>query len=252
MKERIEQALRLKNRARAAREDDDPERATQLIEDACRRLEALWKEREAIINQGDDAIRPEDRDLVYALAEIHGVRGGIYRSRKMYDEAANAYDRGLDFEAHRARKADSSYNLVQRLINRALLVPEKIGSSAWTVKGVEMWAELQDTERLLSEQLRSSRARDPWAVADQLFVRLLLSAHAEDGGRAITEAWSALEGLAPKSFVYESTRRALEDLRNAMKTVPDSARLSGGIVVQEALDRLIEQFQDGEQRARGR
>lgn len=248
MIEGIEQALRMKNRARTAREDEEYDRAVSHIEEARRQLEALWAERGTAIDEAGAGAGSEERALVDALAEVHGIRGGIYRSLKNYEEAIKAYDSGLRFEAHPARSADSSYNLVQRLTNRVLLRPAEIGVPGWIVERLDMGEELRNAARTLREQLQGSRARDPWAAADLVFLELLLVSDPWQESR-IEEAWSALQALKPRSFVYESTRRTLEDLRGAMEGVAAAQRSAGWKRVAEWLDRLIERFGESETRA---
>lgn len=249
MRQAIEYALRKKTRARSAREKGEYHRAAEHIDAALRQLEALWEERGAAIDRAGTGASGEERDLIEALADIHGIRGGIYRSLEKYADAVKAYDRGLKFEAHPARNVASSYNLVQRLANRALLQPEEIGRDAWRVENMDMWAELRQAEATLRKQTESSRARDPWAWADLLFIQLLLAPRLADGGRTIEETWSTLEGLSPKPFVYESTGRALADLRNEMESVPATARSPGWTTVKEWLDRLHPRFEERGQRS---
>src|SRR5215207_2305034 len=145
MKKQIKKALDAKAEALDLRDSGDPDdliEALELTDGAVSLLEELWKQKgEAIDSAGENA-SPDEKDLVEALAETYGVKGGILRSRGDYEGAVRAYDKGLFFEQHKARKVDNSYNLVQGLTNRVLAAPSVAGSPEWNVFSKEMWGGL--------------------------------------------------------------------------------------------------------------
>ncbi|HYW14003.1 MAG TPA: hypothetical protein VE871_18710 [Longimicrobium sp.] len=239
----IKEALRRKDRARTAREDGDLERAAPLIEDACRLLEVLWGEYGDTIDAAGSAAGADERDLVEALAEVHGIRGGLYRSMGRYADAAAAYDRGFEFEIHPARSKESLYNRVQRLLNRVLWDPGAIRSAGWHVGGLDLWAELADAEKALRA---TSLSRDPWAAADRLVVVFLQKGFGDD----VEKAWSELRALEPKAFVWKSTLRTLQDLRRELEHAPTHPSVQWA-AARDGSARLVERFQEALDKAKG-
>jgi hypothetical protein len=253
MQDQIDKAIENKNNARDAREIGDLEDAFALITAATEQLDELWKQRrESIDNAGANA-SPEERNLVEALAESYGVKGGILRSDGQPEQAVHAYDTGLTFEQHPARKADNSYNLVQGLINRVLVAPHLVGAPDWEVLGRNMWQELENASSELRRQIASSRSRDPWAAADMIMVQLLLSPQDPGNGKQqVDEAWWKFESLKPKPFVYESTLRTLKDLEKSLEQVAEDRRLKGWDTVAGLLDTVVERFKVGFEEAKTR
>jgi hypothetical protein len=253
MKDQIAKAIENKNQARDARESNDLEEAFELITAATEQLDKLWKQRrESIDNAGANA-SPDERELVEALAETYGVKGGILRSKGQPEQAVHAYDTGLVFEQHSARKADNSYNLVQGLINRVLAAPHLVGAPDWEILGRNMWKDLENASSELRRQIATSRSRDPWAAADMIMVQLLLSPQdLGNGKQQVDEAWWKFEGLKPKPFVYESTLRTLKDLEKSLEQVATDRRLKGWDTVAGVLDTVVERFQEGFEKAKAR
>ena len=218
-------------RAKNARDDKKYERAQRLIDDAKARLDELWEHHRQEVNKDGANATQEQRDLVAALAEVNGVRGGILRSRGAYELAIDAYEEGLLFEKHAARKLDNSYNLVQRLVNRILLEPASVSTRAWTVKGVNMHEALKEAETIIeqqingTDQLGGTRQNDPWAACDLLFVRLLRgNQDSLDVRSRIEDAWNKLERTKPKDYVYESNLRVTKELIADLEKVPQANR----------------------------
>jgi tetratricopeptide (TPR) repeat protein len=245
MKERIDPAVADKNLARTQREAGSLAEAEETADDAIRALEALWQEFGPSIGAAGPDVSAEERRLVAELADAYGVSGGIHRSRGNFERAIQAYDRGMDFEVHPARNSPGSYNLVQRLANRALLRPEQIGVPEWRVQEQDMREGLRQANDLLRTQVNGDRSKDPWAWADLLFVQLLrVVAPADDSD--LDETWSKLHALMPRKFVYSSTRRAFEDLLKAMSTVADAQRSDAWKQVEHRLMRLVERLRAAE------
>lgn len=253
MRDQIAEALDKKEAARDARESGDLNEALTLIEAATKQLDDLWQQRSPSIDKAGTSASPDERDLVEALAETHGIKGGIYRSAGRPENAVMAYDRGLIFEQHAARKVDNSYNLMQRLTNRVLVGPELVGAPTWGVLSKDMWKELEDANRELRRQIATSRANDPWAAADLLTVQILLApSNQAMGKQVVDEAWLKFESLKPKPFVYESTLRTLRDLKSGLKQVESDKRSEGSNTVAGLLDIVIQRFEEGFEKAKSR
>jgi tetratricopeptide (TPR) repeat protein len=252
MKEQIKKALGYKDRALDARADSDLPRALKLIDKAIDLLEELWSQKgEAIDSAGANA-SPDERDLVEALAETYGVKGGILRSNGDPESAVGAYDKGLFFEQHQARKVDNSYNLVQRLANRVLAAPHMVGATEWEVLSKDMWQELEKSRDELQRQ-GISRGNDPWWAADMVTVQLLLSPRDTSHGRQRAQkAYEAFEQLKPKARVYESALRALEDLGNCLEQVAEGDRSKNLNVIVEQLKDITKQVEDEFEKAKTR
>jgi tetratricopeptide (TPR) repeat protein len=253
MKDQIARALADKELARDARESKNLEEALTLIEAAAKQLDGLWEQNgESIDNAGPNA-SPDERDLVEALAETYGVKAGILRSIGQPEKAVGAYDRGLIFEQHPARKVDNSYNMVQGLTNRVLVAPNLVGAKEWKVLKRDMWEALENASSELQRQLRTSRANDPWAAADMIMVQILLAPRdPPKGERQVDDACSYCESLRPKPFVFESTLRTLNDFKDSLDTVPPDQRLETWNIVVRLLDIVTERFNEGFRKARAR
>lgn len=244
MKEQIKKALDYKDRALDARNDDLP-RALKLIDKAIALLEELWSQKGAAIDSAGANASPDERDLVEALAETYGVKGGILRSNGDPASAVGAYGKGLFFEQHQARKVDNSYNLVQRLTNRLLAEPNVVGSK-------EFWQELEQARDELQRQ-GTSRGNDPWWAADVVTVQLLLTPQDPSNGKKLVQkAYEAFEKLEPGPGVYESAQRALEDLRNSLEQVAEGERSEKLKEFIGHLKGIIKEFDDGFEKAKTR
>ncbi len=255
MKEEIAKALDEKDLALDARDSGNTTEALRLIDRAISCLKGLWEQKgEAIDSAGANA-SPEERDLVEALAETYGVKGGILRSSQDPVNAYHAYDDGLRFEQHEARKVDNSYNLVQSLINRVLAEPSKTGALApeWKVDSKDMWQELEEARGALQQQLATGRGNDPWAWADMITVQVLLASKDPSIGRQRVEnAYSQFENLRPKPRVYESTLRALEDLKRCLEQVAEDERHENLNFTVGQLDLITGQLKAGFEEAKTR
>lgn len=253
MKEQITKALADKDLALDARDSGDLDEALRLIDRATGVLDGLWNQKGESINSAGANASPDERDLVEALAETYGVKGGILRSSGDPESAVHAYDKGLFFEQHPARKVDNSYNLVQGLTNRVLTAPGMVGAPEWEVLSRNMWQELEQARRELQQQLATSRGNDPWAAADMIMVQLLLTPQdPSNGNQRVEQAYSEFEKLGPKPRVYESTLRALKDLMGCLGQVPEEERSENWKLVAGLLDSITEQFEDGFEKAKTR
>ncbi|HEY0174566.1 MAG TPA: hypothetical protein VGB98_26355 [Pyrinomonadaceae bacterium] len=253
MKVQIEKALSVKDLAVDERDARDLGEALTLIDEAIEPLEELWAQKGEAIDAAGAGASPDERDLVAALAETYGVKGGILRSSGDPENAVRAYDKGLDFERHPARRVDSSYNLVQGLTNRVLAAPGVAGAAEWEVLSKDMWRELEEAGREIQRQLEGSRRNDPWAAADMLTVKLLLAPRdPRDGARKVEQAYAEFEELKPKASVYESTLRALNDLKDCLERVDEDERSENLKVIVGQLGSITGRLREGAAEAKGR
>jgi tetratricopeptide (TPR) repeat protein len=250
MKDQIERALASKDLALDARDSGDLERALVLIDTSTSQLDELWKQKSESIDEAGANASPDERDLVEALAETYGVKGGILRSSGQPDKAVHAYDKGLNFEQHSARKVDNSYNLVQALTNRVLAEPHLVGTRKWEVLSRNMWEELEKARRELQRQITTSRGNDPWAAADMILIQLLLTPQDPlKGKQQIDKACSYFDDLKPKPRVYESTLRTLKDFKNSLEQVTEDKRSESWSIIIDLLSMIIKHFKEGFERA---
>ena len=220
MTDSITNALEIVKRAKSARDDGNLDLAEKRIRAALKTLEDLWAEHGGVITKRGADATLEQKDLVAALAEAYGVRGGILRSATKYKEAVLAYESGFIFEQSPARKKDNTYNLLQRLFNRVLAFPQLVGLKQWAPEGFDMWAMSEAAEKEIERQLLATRRGDPWALADLILIRLLRGLEQPDGGRkAIDDAWSRFTAVRPQHFVYKSNVRAMGDLTRDLRLV---------------------------------
>lgn len=253
MKEQIKKALDIKDRAFDERNGEDTTEALRLIDDAIALLRRLWEQKKKVIDDPEADPGPDERDLIEALAEAYGVKGGILRSSGKPGQAAAAYREGKYFEQHRARRVENSYNLVQHLTNLMLSEPRRAGAPEWTVGGTNMWQELDEARVVLQRQLTTGgRGNDPWAAADMLTVQLLLAPRNPNGARATKEAYAEFEKLMPEAGVYKSTLRAFEDLKAGLEGVPEGERSENLNVLLSQLGVITAWLRDGFEEAKKR
>jgi hypothetical protein len=255
MNDQIEKARAVKDRALLRRDSGDADGALKLINKAVAILEHLWKDRGEAIDKAAEDASPDERALVDLLAETYGVKGGILRSLKEFGEAVRAYDSGHEFERHDARKVDNSYNLVQRLTNRVLAEPGKAGAPRWDVLSKDVWRELESARDELDRQRKDGgRGNDPWAAADVITVQLLLAPKEPDGAQKVEKAYSKFEGLKPNPGVrvYESTLRALGDLKESLEQVDEGERSGNLKTILGQLDSITARLEEGLHKAKTR
>jgi hypothetical protein len=128
----------------------------------------------------------EDRDLAAIFADLHGIKGGIYRDMIVFDpkyreHAISAYDAGAKYERTFALK--STYNFVNQLVMRFLDRPELLMNRDRPLT-IEAHGDGPDTDsvsnwlRRADEHVSDSLGRrdDPaWALADLVLLAALQS-----------------------------------------------------------------------------
>jgi len=154
------------------------------------------------------------------LADCYGLLGGIERrwgldpeyesERDVHLKASvDAYDAGYVFEQNPEYGWPNSYNMINRLVGRLLLRPDRLattGAPANDADGVDVRAELGQAADVLHEQLRTSRREDYWALADLALVNLLLDRQDP------VSAYSRFNAESPPPFAYKSVLDTLGPL----------------------------------------
>lgn len=254
MNEQTEKALDCKDDALAERNSGHLKEARALIDEAASLLDEVWEQKKDSINSAGPDASPDERELVKALAETYGVKGGILRSSGEFENAVRAYDKGATFEQHPALKVkvENSYNLIQRLTNRVLAEPHQVGAEEWNVFSKDMWRELGEARDVLQRQINTGgRGNDPWAAADMITVQLLLAPRdPSNGAQRVEEAYTEFEKLEPKPRVYESTLRALEDLQRCLEQLVEDGRSENRNLIVGLLDLVTKRLRDGFEKAK--
>jgi Tetratricopeptide Repeats-Sensor len=227
--EYLDQVLALKASAKSARDDDDWEGAVSDLQEALDLLRDHMAE----------APQPAPSGLASELADTYGLIGGIQRRwglqlngeerERHLQESVAAYDEGFSYERDLPPNEANTYNRVNRLIGRVLLdahVLEKDGDAV-----PEFTDELRSAEEVLTQEIGSTRQKDPWAYCDLGTVQLLL------GKPDALSTFHLLGRLRPPAFVYDSTLASLQllsevasdlrpDMAQAIAQVRRSARYS--------------------------
>jgi hypothetical protein len=204
----LDEVLTLKASAKSARLDGDWQGALEDLDTAVSLIQGHLA----------DAAPLDAEKLRAELADALGSVGGIYRRwgllsggskrKDLLSRSVTAYDAGYQLEANLHMGGAVSYNLVNRLVGRALLDPDSLNPE--DPRHEELLVELQQAERVVTDQISGPRQRDPWAFCDLCTLKLLLG-----DDEAIT-ALHALKRLRPPSFVYSSLLSTLEPIASAV------------------------------------
>lgn len=154
------------------------------------------------------------------LSDCYGLRGGI--ERRWADElggeeriahlklAARAYDAGYEFESDPRYGIFNSYNLVNRLIVRLLLVPKAlVAEEPLALEGIaplHLAAEFDRAADIIREQVAGPRRSDYWAWADLAMIEVLTLRSPPDA------AYAPFLALGPPDFAYVSALAGLRPL----------------------------------------
>ncbi len=177
----IDEARRKKSRAIAARDKGEFQQAEFIILEAEQKLrDALepFEERRKAATSDETAQKPgvEEIKIREQLSHILGSKGGIYRRWKKHEESARAYDEGYVVEKWVLDHGkDNSYNLVQRLVARALIQPLAIKDNI-EVLNLPLRNKLLEAKTEIERQRSplGQRENDEYAAADLALVSLLL------------------------------------------------------------------------------
>jgi tetratricopeptide (TPR) repeat protein len=212
----IEVANAKKRAAQRKRKDGEYNAALQLIDEAIRSLDEA---RQTLSEAAAAAER--GRKLAEAIGDAYGTKGGILRSFGKYDESCAAYDAGYQYEGSPQYGFANSYNLTQRLVARFLAAPERFALDVWRDKDVVFPESLEQAERTIRDHMAGPRLNDPWAMADQAMLLMLL-------GRDVSEeqsAWRRIKSARPPAYVFSSTLEVVNDLRNRVGDTSASTAL---------------------------
>jgi hypothetical protein len=203
MDEDLDQVLALKASAKSARDDNEWEEAISDLNEAIKLLRTRMEESPS-----------PPTWLASEFADVYGLIGGVERrwglsladqERQRHLQASvAAYDQGFDYEQDLPPSDANTYNRVNRLVGRVLLnslVLNEEGSAA-----PEIADELRRAEEIVTQEIRSSRQKDPWAYCDLGIIQLLL------GETNALFTFQELDRLRPPEFVYDSMLATLEPL----------------------------------------
>lgn len=204
----IEKAKTDKNRARRYRKAGKLADAERLLRESIRFLQ------ETLDQISQDESSQTEADIARELSDCYGSLGGVLRSAGRYAESMQAYDAGEALESSERYGIVNSYNLVQRLVARVLLRPDLVWAEPWFVGNEDLPTALGRAEEIIKGQM-SVRVDDPWILADQALVRLLLlRTEASE-----QESWKKFRETASFSFAVDSTLRTVEDMLKEMEAV---------------------------------
>ena len=183
----------LKRRSRRYRERDQLERAAEALQRALELMEPRVQARDSVFETAGGIASQALRDLAAELADCYGSMAGIRRRLDQLDVALDLYGKGRQLELTKAYRIGNTYNQVQWLVLQVLLRPALITGNDPAFAG-----EIDRTLQVLDEQVRTTRAQDPWAYSDIGLLRTLR-------GREpwAEEAWDEVDDKKPISDVYE-------------------------------------------------
>lgn len=174
----IEEARELKRLA-GARRAIDPHAAEDLLQRAIAGFEAPLQERDAA--------------TAAELADLHGMLGGTLRDEGEHLRAAAAYDAGFHYEADPRYALSSTYNALNRLVERILLCPAALADPEALrahdeLEHVDVPAELHALLARLQGEATGARSDDFWAAGDLTLVSALIGDEA--GARSAAERFA--------------------------------------------------------------
>ena len=185
------------------------------------------------------------KQLAAELSDCFGLVGGIQRrwadeSSGGDDRAAHlvasirAYDEGFGIESDPQYGIVNSYNLVNRLVVRILLVPAALGAPdplvvAPEIASLNLTHELEQASTTIRQQLVGPRRGDYWAMADLALIEILL------GRASAAVAYADFIGTSPPDFAYTSALASLRPLA--------ALQLQRASVLDEAIHLLEGQLQ---------
>jgi tetratricopeptide (TPR) repeat protein len=203
-------AQKMRKRAREQRANDDNTSASRSFNNAAEKFQdAITRLRGELraFRRESPGSSPEVCRLLELLSQTYGSQGGTYRDAEDLVKAIKCYDEGYKIELKRITECQhiDSYNLLQRLVVRILLVPKAL-SPDWKepVHDVNVRAALDEAVKEIERQVFSGRD-DSWALADLALARFLSG---QDAEQAIRD----LEGRKSDASFYESTLVVVEAL----------------------------------------
>jgi hypothetical protein len=196
----------LKRRSRRLRDRIELERAAELLRQAVELMEPKIRTHDLAYETASGPAPQALRDFADELADCYGSMAGIRRRQDQLHAALDLYGKGRQLELTKAYRINKTYNQVQWLVLQVLLHPTLITGNDPVFAG-----EIDKTLQVLDEQVRTTRARDPWAYSDIGLLRAL------KGGESWAEqAWDELDEKKPISDVYASGLPVLSALAAAL------------------------------------
>ena len=187
------------------------------------RDDGAWPQARAYLDEAIDFMREFALSsappgwLSVQSADVYGLIGGIEKrwglsldgqeQKDHLTASVAAYDKGFGYEKDLQAADTNTYNRVNRLVGRVLLDPSVLEPGA--ADSAEVADGLEVAEKIVTEEISSTRRKDPWAYCDLGTIQLL---------RGEPEALSIFHRLVkmrPQDYVYESALATLEPLRDA-------------------------------------
>jgi hypothetical protein len=203
VKELLEKATTLRNNAqdsrRSARKETDSAERAYLFDEAA----ADFQHAVADLERGLRSVRRQQQgynpnvcSILEALSQSYGSLGGTWRDAGDLEKAQRFYDTGNDYEGERRKNcgAKDTYNMLQRLIIRALRQPALVRDSVFLTEIDEVRVEIERQNRT-----------DSWGLADLALAQFLC-------GNSAEQVIADLEQGAAAATFYESTYNAVTAL----------------------------------------
>jgi|ERR1041384_7817393 hypothetical protein len=222
VKDLLERVTTLRNNAQDARlnarkETTAPGERTQLFKDAADDFQHAITDLERglrTVRRQQDGYNVNVCGILKALSETYGSLGGTWRDARDLEQAEKFYDIGNEYERERRTNCGDkdTYNMLQRLIIRALRKPALVNDAKFLEEIKEVRAELQRQNRT-----------DSWALADRVLTEFLCGSSAEQFIKELEY------GDAAPTF-YQSTYEAV------------TALIKGGLGQEGELGNRLESF----------
>ncbi|HEV7744203.1 MAG TPA: hypothetical protein VGO56_04325 [Pyrinomonadaceae bacterium] len=203
VKDLLEKATTLRNNAqdarRRARKETAPDERSRLFDDAALGFQQAIADLERGLRTArrqQDGYNINVCGILEALSQSYGSLGGTWRDAGDLEKAQSFYDTGNEYEGERRINcgAKDTYNMLQRLIIRALRQPALVNDPTFLIEIDEVRAEIKRQNRT-----------DSWALADLALAQFLRGISAD---QVIADL---KRGDAAATF-YESTYNAVTAL----------------------------------------
>jgi hypothetical protein len=210
----LREILDLKTDAKFSKKNGQVEEAEKTLNEGIVKLEAaLERAQDPRLPAGD-----WERRIVSELADFWGILGGTRRGTGDLSGAAQAYDRGFQYESDPRYGFANSFNALNRLVVRILWCPDALSDpEALTRQGDPNPLNVPDALTILAKEIQAQvngmRSQDLWAVGDLLLVGLLIQ-----DTDLTRDAWSRLEELNPPQYACQAYASTMEEL--AAREIP--------------------------------
>ena len=187
------------NARRNARKETAPEERSRLFNDAAVDFQQAITD----LEQGLRTLLRQQENynvnvcgILEALSQTYACLDGTWRDARDLNEAEKFYDIGSEYERKRRINcgAKDTYNMLQRLIVRALRKPALVNDAKF----------LEEIEEVRTELQRQNRV-DSWALADLALTEILCGSSAEQVIKDLEHGYVA-------ATFYESTYNAVTAL----------------------------------------